>query len=81
MLDRLRDTGFDIQTRNHAEAILASDFPDETAEAVGALLDFSMPASEILASGGGEAPSTQRLRRRLVEAGWAKPGRQPAGTS
>ena len=28
--------------------------------------------TEIIGSGGGEAPSTQRLRRRLAEAGWPK---------
>lgn len=72
MIDTLRDLGFDVLTRNHAEAILAVDFPDETAELVAALSGFRIPADEIVGSGGGEARSTQRLRRGLAEAGWRK---------
>ena len=72
MLDRLRDAGFRVLTRNHADAILTQDFPAETAELVEALLDFRLPVTEIIGSGGGEAQSTQRLRRRLADAGWPK---------
>ncbi|MFT3972659.1 MAG: BglII/BstYI family type II restriction endonuclease [Amaricoccus sp.] len=72
MLDELRAAGFDVLTRNHAEAILAVDFPDETAELVRALEGFRIPADEIVGSGGGEARSTQRLRRGLAEVGWRK---------
>jgi hypothetical protein len=72
MFDGLRERGFDLAVRNHAEAILSVDFPDQTAELVDALAEFSISASEIIASGGGEATSTQRLRRRLHEAGWKK---------
>lgn len=71
-LDRLRDAGFRVLTRNHADAILTQDFAAETAELVEALLGFRLPVTEIIGSGGGEAPSTQRLRRRLAEAGWPK---------
>ena len=72
MFDKLRDAGFDIETRNHAEAILSVDFPQESDELVAALLSVAIPAVELVASGGGEAPSTQRLRRSLSEAGWKK---------
>ncbi len=72
MFDRLRQDGFDILVCNHAEAILSVDFAEETAELVAALSDYALPAAEIIGSGGGEAPATQRLRRRLSDAGWRK---------
>lgn len=72
MLAALHDLGFDVMTRNHAEAILERDFPDEVAELVGALRDVSVPVEELIASGGGEAASTQRLRRALSDTGWKK---------
>ncbi|RVT85864.1 restriction endonuclease [Rhodobacteraceae bacterium CCMM004] len=72
MFATLRDAGFDVETRNHAEAILSVDFPAETAELVAALADVRIPAAELVGSGGGEARSTQRLRRRLAQAGWVK---------
>lgn len=72
MLDDLRLRGFDIAVSNHAEAILSVDFPREVAELAEALTAFSLSAGELIASGGGEAPSTQRLRRRLTQAGWTK---------
>ena len=71
-LATLRQAGFDVMVRNHAEAILRVDFPDETAELVAALTDMSIPVAELIASGGGEARSTQRLRRILSDAGWRK---------
>lgn len=72
MFERLREAGFDVATRNHAEAILAVDFPDEMQELVAALLEVRIPVAELVASGGGEARSTQRLRRVLDAAGWGK---------
>lgn len=72
MFDRLRKRGFDLLVSNHAEAILSVDFSEQVAELVDALLDFSLPMAEIIGSGGGEAPSTQRLRRRLADANWIK---------
>ena len=72
MLDVLRARGFDVLTRNHAEAILSVDFSGELAELVGALAGFAIPAAELIGSGGGEARSTQRLRRVLAEQGWQK---------
>lgn len=72
MFQTLRDLGFDVMVCNHAEAILSVDFPDETAELVSALAQISLDARELLASGGGEAPSTQRMRRQLSDLGWHK---------
>jgi len=71
-LERLRGAGFDVLASNHAAAILSVDFPDETEELTRGLLSFSLPVEELIASGGGEAASTQRLRRRLSQAGWNK---------
>jgi hypothetical protein len=72
VLEGLRGLGFDVQARNHAEAILRHDFAGEAAELVGALRGFSIPAAELIGSGGGEARSTRRLRRVLAEHGWRK---------
>ena len=58
--------------RNHAGAILSIDFPAVSKELEDALLELSIPAEELIGSGGGEAPSTQRLRRRLYAADWPK---------
>ena len=68
----LREAGFDVLTSNHAAAILAGEFRHEATELADALLAFRLSPEELIASGGGEAPSTQRLRRRLSEAGWRK---------
>ncbi|WP_439123994.1 BglII/BstYI family type II restriction endonuclease [Marivita sp.] len=72
MFDSLCTKGFDIETRNHAGAILSIDFPKIAGELQSALLDLSIPAEELIGSGGGEAQSTQRLRKRLYEADWPK---------
>lgn len=72
MFEALRDKGFDIAIRNHAGAILGVDFPDIAQELEDALSDMAIPAEELIGSGGGEAPSTQRLRRGLYDVGWPK---------
>lgn len=72
MLDRLRAAGFDVAARNHAEAILQGDFAEELGGLAEALLAFRLTAREIIASGGGQAASTMRLRDALYAAGWGK---------
>lgn len=72
MLDRLRSDGFELEMTNHADAILHSDFRSELEEVEHALDGFRISAIELIEGGGGEAPFTQRLRRRLVRAGWKK---------
>jgi hypothetical protein len=72
MLDRLREQGFDLLCRNHAEAILAFDFADELEELVAALSAFRIHMRELIGGGGGESGQTQRLRRALAALGWAK---------
>lgn len=64
--------GFQIAFQSHAEAILRVDFPDAVREIEAALGAATIPIEEIIASGGGEAKGTQRLRRALVAKGWLK---------
>lgn len=72
MFERLRDRGFKVDLRAHAEAILAGDFPEVVREVEEALLHSSIPIEEIIGSGGGETKGTQRLRRSLFASGWRK---------
>jgi hypothetical protein len=72
MLERLRAAGFDVEARNHAGAILQGDFATELAALTGTLLGFRLSAREIIASGGGQAAPTLRLRDALYAAGWGK---------
>jgi len=72
VLDRLRADGYDILARNHAEAILATDFPGELAEVIETLADFRIDVTELIGGGGGEAGPTRRLRRALAARGWIK---------
>lgn len=51
-----------------------ADFPTEAGELLGALLDLKIPVEKLVGFGGGEAKSTQLLRRRLYQSGWAKHG-------
>jgi hypothetical protein len=72
MLSVLITAGFDIATRNHAQAILSGDFLEETEGLVSALLGFQISSREIIKSGGGQAASTMRLRDALYDKGWTK---------
>ena len=71
-LEALLENGFDVLTRNHAEAILAHDFPNELDILQRVLSEFRIPLSEVIAGGGGEAGLTQRLRHELSDVGWRK---------
>lgn len=72
MFDRLRALGYEVRALSHAEAILTHDFPDVAQELETALVDFRIPITEIIGSGGGEALGTQRLRRGLAALHWRK---------
>lgn len=72
MFERLKAAEFDVEIRNHAGAILSVDFPEVAKELEDALLAVKIPVEELIGSGGGEAQSTQRLRRGLELAGWPK---------
>lgn len=72
MFDRLRAAGFQIEFASHARAILSVDFPDAVQDLEDALMKVSLPITEIVGSGGGEAQLTQRLRRGFHELRWRK---------
>lgn len=72
MLDSLRAGGFDVETRNHAAAILAGDFAAEMGPVAAALAAFRLTARDLIRSGGGHSELTMRLRDALVAAGWRK---------
>ncbi len=72
MLNQLSNLGYDIQVTNHALAVLSADFPQPMQELQAALTDFVIPVEDLIASGGGEAVSTQRLRNRLNDLAWPK---------
>lgn len=72
MFERLQDAGFELLFTSHAEAIILHDFPDLVEELESALLNISLPMTEIIGGGGGEAKMTQRLRRGLAAKEWTK---------
>lgn len=72
MFERLREKGFEIEFRSHAEAILSIDFPEVAEQLENVLLTSTIPIEEIIGSGGGEAKGTQRLRNALASHGWKK---------
>lgn len=72
IFEPLRAKGFQIEFYSHARAILLSDFAGPMRELVDVPDGVTIPIEEIVASGGGEAKGTQRLRRALVEKGWSK---------
>ena len=72
MLETLTKAGFDVLTRNHAEAILAHDFPNELDLLCRVLTEFRISLAEVVHGGGGEAGLTQRLRHQLSDLNWRK---------
>jgi hypothetical protein len=72
VLDQLRDRGYEILLLSHAAAILGEDFPAAIDELEHCLVEFDIPITEIIGSGGGETKGTQRLRHALTERGWKK---------
>lgn len=72
MLEPLRELEYDIMARNHAMAILTQDFAQEFSQLIEVLRDYRIPLHEVIGGGGGEAKFTQRLRKRLANAGWPK---------
>lgn len=68
----LRKRGFDLCLMSHAEAILTGEFADSLDELSEILGTLQLPITEVIGSGGGETPFTQRLRRALADRGWSK---------
>jgi hypothetical protein len=72
MLNRLRKKQFDVLALHHAEAVMKHDMPSAISDIEAVLSDLTIPIEELVAGGGGEAQSTQRLRRALTQRGWNK---------
>ena len=72
MFPKLRQLGFNILALHHAEAIVTHDMPEAEHDVQSVLTDLSIPITEIVSGGGGEALGTQRMRRGLAEFGWVK---------
>jgi hypothetical protein len=72
MFEPLRARGYQVEFYSHARAILLNDFATPMEELVNVLKAATIPIDEIIASGGGEAKGTQRLRKALVQNGWNK---------
>lgn len=71
-LSDLERAGFDVLAVNHAKAVLTTDFSEPLEELCRVLSDFRIADVELIKGGGGEAGSTQRLRRSLTEREWIK---------
>ncbi len=72
MFESLKACGYQVECVSHAEAILTVDFPSAAEELEQALAGATIPIEEIIASGGGEAKGTHRLRKALAALGWKK---------
>jgi hypothetical protein len=72
MFQSLIARDFQVVCTSHAEAILSVDFPTAADDLRRALSGATIPIEEIIASGGGEAKGTQRLRHALANMGWKK---------
>jgi len=71
-LSDLEGAGFDVQTENHALAVLTKDFSGPLGELCDALMEVRISDVELIRGGGGEANSTQCLRRSLSDRDWLK---------
>lgn len=72
MFERLKERGFDVLALHHAEAIVRHDMPEAEEDIEAVLLGLTIPITELVAGGGGEAQGTQRMRRALLDRGWRK---------
>lgn len=72
LFDGLRARGFDVAMISHAEAILRHDLGTAADEIEEVVQSLSIPIEQVIRGGGGEAKSTQELRRALAQKGWQK---------
>jgi len=59
-----------VEDRDHACAILATDFPDEFEDLCDCLSAFSLKRSAILTPGGGKSPISKEIDKFLGTRGW-----------
>lgn len=72
LFPNLAAAGYDLAATYHASAILSVDFSDAARELDELISQLSVPITELIGSGGGEAQLTQRLRRAFHDQGWVK---------
>ena len=63
---------FRFEERNHATAIMASDFPQELADLIACLTAFTLKKSQIKVSGGGRSQIPITIDNCLGQRGWAE---------
>lgn len=61
---------FDVYERNHAVAILQTDFPSEYQEIISVLEKFTLTKHDILTPGGRKSPIAGKLDGALYKLGW-----------
>ncbi|MBS5984757.1 BglII/BstYI family type II restriction endonuclease [Clostridium butyricum] len=61
---------FDVYERNHASAILQTDFPNEFQEIISVLEKFTFTKDDILTPGGRKSPIAGKLDSSLYKLGW-----------
>lgn len=72
MFEQLQAAGYDIAFTSHAEGILEMDFHDAAEQIESVLKPLKINVSDLIASGGGQAQITQRLKSAFETAGWTK---------
>ncbi len=70
MLPKLNAAGYDIASRNHAQAVLSKDFPVFFDQLCSLLANFQIEDAEIVKGGGGKSTIARRLGEMFVERGW-----------
>lgn len=61
---------YDIYERNHAIAILATDFPEEFNEIIQVLENFQLSRTDIITPGGRKSPIAEKLDGSLYNLNW-----------
>ncbi|THF82109.1 BglII/BstYI family type II restriction endonuclease [Cohnella fermenti] len=63
---------FEVYERNHATAILLTDFPEEYRELLHVLENFELTKDDILTPGGRKSPIAEKLDGEFYKMGWVE---------
>jgi hypothetical protein len=63
---------FELYERNHASAILMTDFPNEYEEIISILGNFNLTRQDILTPGGRKSPIAEKLDGQFYALGWSE---------
>lgn len=61
---------FTVYERNHASAILKTDFPEEYLQVISILSNFTLTKEDILKPGGRKSPISEKLDSQFYNLGW-----------